>query len=93
MPTGSSISLALRDQVESEITLREQRRREVLIRAKLEPLLFPAPKPFKFVVKGMFGAGKKERVAEKKRYEAEGKQLTGEELEIGKRMVEEYWAE
>ncbi|KAL7411537.1 hypothetical protein BDY24DRAFT_134064 [Mrakia frigida] len=91
-PQQRSISLALTAQVEEEIAAREQRRREVQIRAKLEPLLFPAPKPFGKVVKGLFGAGKREKVTERKRCEAEGAKLTGEEVEVGKKMIDEYFA-
>lgn len=40
----------------------------------------------------MFGAGKREKVAERKRCEAEGAKLTGEEVEVGKKMIDEYFA-
>lgn len=77
------LSAALTHQVVHETEARREKR-EQLIRAKLEPLLFPAPRPFGSVVKGLFGV-KKERLVQE--------ELSEEEKRVGEAMVLQYRAE
>ena len=83
----NALSAALAAQVEREITDREERR----IRQKLEPLLFPAPRGLGEMMKGLTGAGKKERKEEKERRRREAEGLSEREKEIAQRMVKEEW--
>jgi hypothetical protein len=88
---SSSIHTSLTSSIHTSISSRQSRRsqlhltaRQLAIRTKLEPILFPAPKPFAQVIKSLFSLKwEKEPV--------KAVELSGEERIEAERMIRKYW--